>query len=764
MTISSTVRIAGPYIGNGTATVFSFAFKVFTATNLQVVRVDTSTGLESTLVLTTDYTVSLNADQDSNPGGNVTLLAVLATGFNMIITSDIANLQPTDLTNQGGFYPEVITDALDRATIQIQQMADELTRSIKIPVTDGLSLDMELPTAAVRANSFLAFDATGEPTVVTAGSSNAPTTITRQQFSGTGSQVAYTLASDPGALGNSCEVFVGGIYQQRDTYTIAGTTLTFTAAPVAGTDNIEVVNFLTTAIGTTDSSLVTYVPAGTSATQRTVQAKLRDTVSVKDFGAVGDGVTDDRAAIQAAINTNKEVFVPNGTYNLSASLTMTLNQQIRGESQTLAILKTTAAVNAITVADSAYCKISNLYINGNSIGLAGIKVGLGTTFSAFHTIEFCDIKNFTSYGIHLNGTSYVMVDNCFIRDNGGNGIYNNLGSPSGYGNANTISNCQIWDCGTYGIHFYRASNNIIENTKFVLATGGTSLTVGNRISNIYINNSHSTTIDKCEFENVDSGYTTYNILIDDLDSPAALPNTISNKIRECRFVGYLLNCSYNVALGLVGNVYNTEIASTTFVRAVNEDVYLGQYANNTVIDDCEHRFTYDTPLLGENATVYNPYSMLYTLFEFGNQSRGSFTPIFQTSTGGTNWSSTYNSNIGYYTKIQNVVHFSLGISVNAITTSGTGALIITGLPFQCWDNGVPTSLAISGLLNLTTPATYNVNVRARLRRATYADRSITNSTVIELYYGASNDIALPSAQLNNGHYMVLSGSYLTNVI
>ena len=102
------------------------------------------------------------------------------------------------------------------------------------------------------------------------------------------------------------------------------------------------------------SEQVTFLQTGTGATARTVDAKLKDTVSVKDFGAVGDGVADDTAAIQAAINTNKEVFVPKGTYNLSASLTMTLNQQIRGESQTLAILKTTAAVNAITVADSAY--------------------------------------------------------------------------------------------------------------------------------------------------------------------------------------------------------------------------------------------------------------------------------------------------------------------------------------------------------------------------------------------------------------------------
>jgi hypothetical protein len=123
-------------------------------------------------------------------------------------------------------------------------------------------------------------------------------------------------------------VFVGGIYQQRDTYTIAGTTLTFTAAPVAGTDNIEVVNFLTTAIGTTDSSLVTYVPAGAGATQRTVQAKLRDVVSVKDFGAVGDGVADDTVAIQAAITYAKTTgasLTIEGNYKVSKIVFDTCN-------------------------------------------------------------------------------------------------------------------------------------------------------------------------------------------------------------------------------------------------------------------------------------------------------------------------------------------------------------------------------------------------------------------------------------------------------
>ena len=68
------------------------------------------------------------------------------------------------------------------------------------------------------------------------------------------------------------------------------------------------------------SSLVGYLPTGTGAVATTVQSKLRESVSVKDFGAVGDGVADDTAAIQAAINyasaNGKSVFIPDGTFLL----------------------------------------------------------------------------------------------------------------------------------------------------------------------------------------------------------------------------------------------------------------------------------------------------------------------------------------------------------------------------------------------------------------------------------------------------------------
>lgn len=112
------------------------------------------------------------------------------------------------------------------------------------------------------------------------------------------------------------------MYQQRSTYTIAGTTLTFSAAPVAGTDNIEFVNFLTSSIGATSADLVTYTPSGTGAVARSAASKFGDVVSVKDFGAVGDGVTDDSIAVSSAIAhlfaTDKNTLLfPDGTYHFS---------------------------------------------------------------------------------------------------------------------------------------------------------------------------------------------------------------------------------------------------------------------------------------------------------------------------------------------------------------------------------------------------------------------------------------------------------------
>ena len=78
------------------------------------------------------------------------------------------------------------------------------------------------------------------------------------------------------------------------------------------------------------AGMIGYMPEGTGAVATTVQEKLRESVSVKDFGAVGDGVTDDTAAIQAAVNASKSVIVPAGKYKLTSPVQLQSNGLLSG--------------------------------------------------------------------------------------------------------------------------------------------------------------------------------------------------------------------------------------------------------------------------------------------------------------------------------------------------------------------------------------------------------------------------------------------------
>jgi hypothetical protein len=240
MTISSTTRTAGPFTGNGVATLFPFAFKVFQAADLLVVNVLIATGIETTLVLTTNYTVALNANQDSNPGGTVTLTAgALAVGYRLIISSDILNLQQTELLNQGGFYPEVLTASLDRATILIQQLQEYIGLALQFPITDP-PLNNLLPSAEVRAGQLLGFDTEGNVTLIpVAPGSGVPGA---QTAGGTLDGVNTTFTFVASALSTPVPlVFVAGVFQTPgDDYPtptfVTGSTwqLVLTVAPAQG--------------------------------------------------------------------------------------------------------------------------------------------------------------------------------------------------------------------------------------------------------------------------------------------------------------------------------------------------------------------------------------------------------------------------------------------------------------------------------------------------------------------------------------------------
>ena len=137
MTVADITRKAGPYTGNGSATEFAFPFKVFQASDLVVAR--TSTDGEVTLTLNTDYTVTLNSDQDNNPGGKVTLTSALADGLVLAIISAVDFSQLAIFTNKGGFYPETLNECYDKLTILCQQLKEGLSRAVTVDATDTMT-------------------------------------------------------------------------------------------------------------------------------------------------------------------------------------------------------------------------------------------------------------------------------------------------------------------------------------------------------------------------------------------------------------------------------------------------------------------------------------------------------------------------------------------------------------------------------------------------------------------------------------------------
>jgi len=169
MTTPSTPRRAGPYAGNSVSTTFNFAFKVFAASEVAVVKADIY-GAESTLVLNSDYSVTLNEDQGANPGGTITypiLGTPLATGEQLVLTGGLAYGQTTSLPNGGAYNATVVERTFDRIVMLVQQLLEMAGRGIQLAVTASSSVSNKLPSPV--AGAFLAWNGAANAIVNAAG-------------------------------------------------------------------------------------------------------------------------------------------------------------------------------------------------------------------------------------------------------------------------------------------------------------------------------------------------------------------------------------------------------------------------------------------------------------------------------------------------------------------------------------------------------------------------------------------------------------------
>lgn len=133
--------------------------------------------------------------------------------------------------------------------------------------------------------------------------------VVKNDFTGDGVETDFALSASPSTK-LATSVFINGVYQEKDSYSLLGNVITFSIAPPLNS-SIEVMSNETGVINTGNATAISYTLTAPGAITQTVQDKLEQIVSVNDFGAVGDCVpggpggttgTDDTVAFTNAIN------------------------------------------------------------------------------------------------------------------------------------------------------------------------------------------------------------------------------------------------------------------------------------------------------------------------------------------------------------------------------------------------------------------------------------------------------------------------------
>lgn len=266
-----------------------------------------------------------------------------------------------------------------------------------------------------------------------------------------------TMQYQPGT--NSLTVFVDGVnqYGPGAQYAYAETdsdTVTFVSGLHVGAS----VKFTTSQLNTSgavDASQVSYDPPFVNSVVTNVEAKLAQTVSVEDFGAVGDGIVDDTDAIQNAINALATdggiLYFGPKTYlveQTGGNFALEIKSKIKfqGVSGATTILLGNAATDCgIFGSNSA---INNIYFDGitfdgNNGSVAANTFGFKVPNIATFVVTNCTFQGLNKDGILAGETTLaqnVVVDNCIFNADGstGNGVrvYHNEGL--------TINSCRFF--------------------------------------------------------------------------------------------------------------------------------------------------------------------------------------------------------------------------------------------------------------------------------------------------------------------------------
>jgi hypothetical protein len=285
-------------------------------------------------------------------------------------------------------------------------------------------------------------------------------TATNFVFVGDGATVSFLCTGSNIATVNGVIVTVDGVLQPPSAYTISGVDTVVMGAAPAGSTDVQIRVLGVGAAGTIiNADSVTYIAAGTGAASRDQDAVNAERLSVTDFGAVGDGVTDDTTAVQNALvaGAGKQVFFPTGTYLVTSDLLIPTDYTElvgQGRSSIISLTASKIHLDAVTKTTHIYgvnfrdLKIQRtgtagpaIHMEGqNTMGVArwhmhGVEItstGTGIQMEAAWIWDMvsCVIAGCTSHGVDIrvavDGNSSANAGRfigCEIQGNAGWGVF-----------------------------------------------------------------------------------------------------------------------------------------------------------------------------------------------------------------------------------------------------------------------------------------------------------------------------------------------------
>lgn len=263
------------------------------------------------------------------------------------------------------------------------------------------------------------------------------------------------------------------------------------------------------------ASKLSFTQAGTGATARTVESKLRDVVNVKDFGAIGNNTADDTAAIQAAITAvaaiGGTVFFPVGTYKITDTITVntgvyTTSIVLKGAGSKSIISQTGTNKDALKFSSTQVLSdsgIEDLQVTCSATAGHCILIGYGCRTSRFNnlvltalnTAKSCIYGDFSSTGDGVYDTKFSGgVYSLNSVGAAANGV--KLISAGTTINENIFENLRVYYSGTQpffsittnGLAQY-LTNNRFTNINFEVCAGG----------GIYLANARGNTLSNLSF-------------------------------------------------------------------------------------------------------------------------------------------------------------------------------------------------------------------------------------------------------------------------